>query len=31
VTAPDGSLWLACSGVDRVAHVEVKAAMKGAH
>lgn len=31
VTASDGSLWLACSGVDRIAHVEVKAGMKGAH
>jgi virginiamycin B lyase len=25
VTAPDGTLWLACSGVDRIARVEVKA------
>jgi virginiamycin B lyase len=24
VTAPDGTLWLACSGVDRIARVEVK-------
>jgi virginiamycin B lyase len=25
VTGPDGTLWLACSGVDRIAHVEIKA------
>jgi virginiamycin B lyase len=25
VTAPDGSLWLACSGVDRIARVQVTA------
>jgi virginiamycin B lyase len=31
VTAPDGSLWLACSGVDRIARVQVKAAAKGGH
>ena len=24
VAAPDGTLWLACSGVDRIARVEVK-------
>ena len=31
VTAADGSLWLACSGVDRIAHVQVKAGTKGSH
>jgi virginiamycin B lyase len=25
VTGPDGTLWLACSGVDRIAHIEIKA------
>jgi virginiamycin B lyase len=25
VTGPDGTLWLACSGVDRIAHVEIRA------
>lgn len=29
VTASDGSLWLACSGVDKMAHVEVVAPAKG--
>jgi virginiamycin B lyase len=29
VTAPDGTLWLACSGVDRIARVQVKATAKG--
>jgi virginiamycin B lyase len=28
VTAPDGTLWLACSGVDRIARVDVKPVMK---
>jgi len=29
VTAADGSLWLACSGVDRIARVSVLAATRG--
>jgi virginiamycin B lyase len=28
VAAPDGTLWLACSGVDRIARVEVQPAMQ---
>jgi virginiamycin B lyase len=28
VSAPDGTLWLACSGVDRIARVEVTPAMQ---
>jgi virginiamycin B lyase len=30
VTAPDGTLWLACSGVDRIARVQVKPSGKPA-
>jgi virginiamycin B lyase len=29
VTAPDGALWLACSGVDRIARLEIKPLAKG--
>jgi virginiamycin B lyase len=29
VTAPDGTLWLACSGVDRIARLEIKPVTKG--
>ncbi len=31
VTAPDGSMWLACSGVDKMAHVQVVTSAKGTY